>query len=185
MSVYIKRGKCWVTVLSLTFLSFQILAQKNPQLNNVTQKLDAYENNSAPEKVYLQTDKELYTVGDTIWFKTYLVNGITHLSSDKSNVVYVELLDPNDSLIVKRKLYADKVGAYGDIRIEDSMEEGNYSIRAYTKYMLNDREPVLFQKEISILAHTMPANDIANNIALEFLIRPTGPKPGNDTLLGH
>ena len=151
-----------MTVLSLIFLSSPILAQKNPRLNKVTPKLDAYVNTSAPEKVYLQTDRDLYTMGDTIWFKTYLVNGITHYASDKSKIVHVELLDPNDSLIVNRKLYADDGGAFGDIPITDSMQEGDYSIRAYTKYMLNDREPVLFRKEISILKRQTPTD--ANNI---------------------
>src|SRR5690606_40838520 len=107
-------GHGYVAVLSLIFLSSQILAQKNPQLNDLTQKLESYVNNSTPEKVYLRTDRDFYRNGDTIWFKAYLVNGITHMPSDKSKIVYVELLDPNSGLVAERKLYSDKGVAHGD-----------------------------------------------------------------------
>src|SRR5690606_41106983 len=95
-------GHGYVAVLSLIFLSSQILAQKNPQLNDLTQKLESYVNNSTPEKVYLRTDRDFYRSGDTIWFKAYLVNGIMHMPSDKSKIVYVELLDPNGGLVAER-----------------------------------------------------------------------------------
>jgi len=30
------------------------------------------------EKVYLHIDRELYTAGDDIWFKSYLINGFNN-----------------------------------------------------------------------------------------------------------
>jgi len=39
-----------------------------------------------PEKTYIHTDKPYYTTKDTIWFKNYLVNGITHKSMFKLNL---------------------------------------------------------------------------------------------------
>ncbi|MEZ4968069.1 MAG: TonB-dependent receptor plug domain-containing protein [Flavobacteriaceae bacterium] len=116
-------------------------------------------NNLAPEKIYIQTDKDLYTIGDTIWFKSYLVNGVDHFASDISNVVHVELLDTNGSVVKKRKLYTDKGSVYGDIEIDDSILEGNYRIRAYTRYMLNGDNKFLFFKEISIMARSEASND--------------------------
>ena len=155
-----------LTTLPLFFWSSQILAQKNTRINSLAQKLGAYVNNLAPEKVYIQTDKDFYIVGDTIWFKSYLVNGVTHFASDKSNIVHVELLDANGGMLVKRKLYTDNGRAFGDIEIDDSITEGDYRIRAYTRYMLNDEDLVLFEKKISILARPMTINDKYKSVGL-------------------
>ena len=147
-----------LTALPLFFLSSQILAQKNIQIDTLTQKLDAYVNNLAPEKVYIQTDKDFYTVGDTIWFKSYMVNGINHFAGNNSKIIHVELLNKNGGLEKKRKLYADKGTAFGDIEIDSSMDEGDYRIRAYTRYMLNDGHPCFFEKKISIFARPRANN---------------------------
>src|ERR1700729_4234018 len=47
------------------------------------------------EKLYLQTDKAVYTIGDTIWFKGYLFNANYLRFSSRSGLMYIEL--PNDS----------------------------------------------------------------------------------------
>ncbi|RZK33933.1 MAG: hypothetical protein EOO61_14445, partial [Hymenobacter sp.] len=36
-------------------------------------KLDSFGYSKAPEKLYLQLDKPYYALGDTIWFKAYLL----------------------------------------------------------------------------------------------------------------
>ena len=116
-------------------------------------------NINTPEKVYLQTDKDLYTNGEAIWFKAYLLNGVNHVFSGKSRVVYVELLDWNGTLVSQLKLFVGPSEASGDITIPNKIKEGTYRLRAYTKYMLNDQDPVFFQKEINIWAQRLNSND--------------------------
>src|SRR5690606_37001107 len=147
----------------LFFLSFQIWTQDNPQSVDLTTRLETYLNNRTPEKTYLHTDKDLYTHGDTLWFKAYLLNGTTHSVSDINRVIYVELWDSRDSLVVQRKLYIEGTGASGDIKIDDSIGEGDYYLLAYTRYMLNDKNPALFQKKISILARPLPINNLLDD----------------------
>ena len=143
----------------LFFFVFEISAQQNNSLQNLVGKLATYSKTTFPEKVYVQTDKDVYSNGETIWFKTYVLNGMTHRASTMSKVVYVELLDSKDSIVTQRKLYVESVGAAGDFVLPKEMEEGTYRLRAYTKYMLNDEEPVLFQKEIAISAPQSDSND--------------------------
>ncbi len=119
-------------------------------LDSVLKKLEAYKTVNPPEKIYVHTDKELYTNGETIWFKTYLVNGVDHLLSDKSKVVYVDLLDEKDSIVAHRKLYSGTSGASGDILLDNELKQGTYLLRSYTKYMLDQANSVLFEKEIPI-----------------------------------
>ncbi len=131
-----------------------ILAFRAPQdttlFQRILQGLQAYQNHEGPEKTYLQTDKDLYTNGETIWFKAYLVDGITHRASDRSRVVYVDLLDGNDSLVASRKLFVEDLGAPGDIQLGKDIAPGEYTLRAYTRYMLNAAEPVLFEKKLPV-----------------------------------
>lgn len=127
-----------------------IHAQFNTNQAYVQSKLTNYINFTAPEKAYLQTDKDVYTNGETIWFKAYLVNGITHIVSTKSRVVYVELTDAKGTMVAQQELLIEDENASGDILIPSEINEGKHHIRVYTKYMLNEKEPVIFQKEIDI-----------------------------------
>ena len=46
----------------------------------------------SPEKLYLQTDREVYRVGDTVWFKGYLENASGMAEFPAGNYIYVELI---------------------------------------------------------------------------------------------
>lgn len=113
--------------------------------------LNKYRTHHFPEKVFLHTDKEVYSPGETIWFKTYLLNGVTHLNSTKSNLVYVELRDQYDALVTKRVNIMQGFGSAGQIALDSILPKGSYYIRAFTKYMVNDDKTNFYQKRISLL----------------------------------
>jgi len=144
---------CKAIVIFLSSVSF-LYTQESAVLKTFSEKLESYQEANASEKVYLQTDKDYYTNGDTLWFKTVIVDGIFHAPSDKSRVVYVELVDANQKVIERRRIYAGFDGGAGDIALAENLTEGHYSLRAYTKYMLNEREPVFFEKRIPIWTYT-------------------------------
>lgn len=158
----------------LLLLSFQIPNQENQLLQDILDELLIYSQNGGAEKTYLHTDKDFYTNGETIWFKTYLIDGITHKASTKSKVAYVELLDVNDSILERRKLYVDAVGASGDIQIGDKITPGDYYLRSYTKFMLNSKEPIFFEKKIPIFVQKIGSdvnleNPLGSDLVNEYL----------------
>ena len=116
----------------------------------VINKLNQYTATSYPEKVYVHTDKPYYAAGDDIWFNTYLVNGVTHHKSNKSKVIYVELINESDSLLSTRKLFTETNHVQGDFQIPSDAMPGNYMLRAYTNYMQNQDQSYFFQKEIPV-----------------------------------
>lgn len=157
------------TIFVLTvFVLFQLAqtnAQENQILQSVISKLASYTNKHSSEKTYIHTDKEFYANGETIWFKTYLVDAIAHTPSKKSKVIYVELLNPKDSIVAQRKLYIDYgFGAHGDIEIPETADRGTYRLRSYTKYMLNEKEPLFFSKEINIWAQKTNSDEPFGNV---------------------
>ncbi len=141
----------------ITAMGFSV--QNDPVFERIVGKLATYAAINSPEKIYIHTDKEIYTDGETIWFKTYLVDGILHNASKRSEIIYVELLSEKDIIVARRKLQIDKVAAFADIALPRGLSGGKYLLRAYTKYMLNAEEPSYFQKEILIFQQKMDGLD--------------------------
>ncbi len=152
-------------------VSFTGIPQEYLLLQKVKAILTDYGRNLAPEKTYLHTDKDFYTNGETIWFKSYLVDGISHDRSDRSKVVYVELVNDRDSVVVERKLFVDDIGASGDILLDENIAQGEYTLRSYTKYMLNEEDPVIFEKSIPIFVQEIRNGLTADQVPLAKSLR--------------
>lgn len=150
-ATHIFKGASLFVVLYFSMLSIYSQAQENPFGQKILGKLASYAMKHSPEKIYVHTDKSIYTNGETIWYKVYLVDGILHKPSSKSEVIHVELWDERDTLIVRQKLASDGLGAEGSLIIPTELKTGTLLIRAYTRYMLNERKPNPFQKEIPVV----------------------------------
>ncbi len=136
-------------LVSLILLSFVIVELYD--FDKMLINLDNYSNEIASDKVYLHTDKTIYALEDTIWIKTYALDGVTHRTSDKSRIVYIELITPDKQVLYKDRVYIGDMGAASDITIQRSWLAGRYLLRAYTKYMLNEDQDYFFSKEIKIV----------------------------------
>lgn len=100
--------------------------------------LAANSDKAVQEKIYLHTDNTCYFVGDTIWYKAYVVRADDLRYTDMSRILYVELLN-SDGLVVERQrvIVSDKGFGDGCFALEDSLYSGYYELRAYTRWMLN------------------------------------------------
>ena len=123
-------------------------------LVTLAQRTAEYNSSYPVEKVYLHFDKPYYAVGDTIWFKAYVTADSfgdlkQHVPSGISNVVYVDVT--RDTIVQKFKLPVTKGVAFGNIALTKAQyRQGNYQIRAYTKWMRNFDAAYFFDKTISI-----------------------------------
>lgn len=89
------------------------------------------------EKVYLHMDNRSYFIGDTIWFKAYVMNATTLHPTQQSAVLYVELLNEYGAEVAHKKMRLENGMCHGNFVLEDEFRTGYYEIRAYTRYMLN------------------------------------------------
>lgn len=134
-------------LLLVGFLSFTAHGQEKPILEAV----EKFRTASPTEKVYLHTDKEVYAPGETLWFAAYLVEGTFHMPSKLSEVVHVELLNHQDSSLIKLALkIKDGTGA-GDMLLGDTIPTGEYFIRGYTHYQRNFDPTFIFSKSIFLV----------------------------------
>lgn len=146
-----------LAVLIGSVLSFGFFSDEDP-LKNLLTKLEKLRTDYPAEKIYLHLNKPYYAIGDTIWFKAYLVKAETNQLSGLSKIVYVELINEKDSVKKSLILPVSAGLSWGDIALTDSLTEGNYRIRAYTKWMRNFGEEYFFDKTIRI------GNSITNDI---------------------
>jgi TonB-dependent SusC/RagA subfamily outer membrane receptor len=121
-------------VFSLSLSSLPAYCQNSP----IVSKLKAYSSNHTPEKVYLHFDKPYYATGDTIYFKAYVTLGERHQLSALSGVLHVDLINTANKIDQGIKLQLVEGAGWGDFTLPDSLPPGNYRIRAYTRWMLNE-----------------------------------------------
>lgn len=89
------------------------------------------------EKIHLHIDKPYYILGEKIWVKCYLVDASSHYPIDASRYIYLELVTPLGEIVQRIKVRQNKGTYSGYIPLEDDLAEGNYTLRAYTNYILN------------------------------------------------
>lgn len=103
------------------------------------------------EKIYLQTDRNIFMHGETLWFRAHLVDALMLKQANASRYIYVELLNPCGGLVERIKIRPDSLGCfYGHISLSDDLPEGNYALRAYTWFMQNIGEEFFPYKSIYI-----------------------------------
>lgn len=103
------------------------------------------------EKVYVHFDNTSYIVGDTIWYKAYVVRASSLHPSDLSKVLYVELLNAEGEQMEKQILKINERGsACGCIALKRPVLAGYYEVRAYTREMLNWGENNCFSRVIPV-----------------------------------
>jgi hypothetical protein len=89
--------------------------------------------------------------GDNIWFKCYVVTSGQHQLSPWSKTLYAEMLNPGGEVVDKRVLKIKNGQCYGEFTlIHLPFYSGFYEIRAYTKYMLNFGDDVMFSRLLPV-----------------------------------
>ena len=120
-------------ILLTLFFSQAIWAQKLDSLRTLM-----LQSQQVQEKVYIHTDNRCYFVGDTLWYKAYVLRADNHHFSDLSKILYVELLSPDGLVVERQKVIVDGKGySNGQFALKDSLYSGYYELRAYTRWMLN------------------------------------------------
>jgi len=142
----------FLLVISLLF-SFGFVAsaqQDSIPLSTLIQKTAKFQSSFPIEKVYLHLDKPYYAVGDTIWFKAY-VTVEKHQPSGLSGVVYVDVINSQDSVMENLRLPVKNGFANGNITLTgDTYKQGPYRIRAYTNWMRNFDPDYFYDHTINV-----------------------------------
>ena len=117
---------------------------------------------TAKEVLTLELNRGYFIPGDTIRFKASVYDSDAQYSNIRSNYIYIELL--KDSVIArvkikreeKREIEGSEEGFCGYFPLRGDLPYGDYIVRAYTRYMLNEPPEDLFFTKISIIKPNEP-----------------------------
>lgn len=150
---------CLFVLLNFTVAQAQIATISTPM--DTRTKIAAFFTrhiSTLQEKIWIHLDKPYYAAGDRIWFKAYLVDAVAHQPDTLSNFVYVELIDRKKQVVLSKKIKRDSCGFANNFKLPFSFAEGEYTLRAYTGWMLNFEPEFIFQQNIHI------GNSITNEL---------------------
>jgi hypothetical protein len=141
--------------------------KNDPPAREISDKLEYFSSVVRPQKVYLHLDKTTYKAGQTIWFKAYLLDGISHIPDRGKTNLYVELINSDSKIMVMRLLLAEEGYSSGDIQLPPGLPDGNYVLRAYTNWMRNFGEESYFTRYLYIensgYEDAIPRRDVLKN----------------------
>jgi len=89
------------------------------------------------EKVYVHTDRHLYTAGQTLWYSVFLVRGPEHQPDTLNGTAYFDLYLPTGRLGYRQIIPLQNGLGRGSLDLPDTLSSGTYFYRAYTRFMLN------------------------------------------------
>ncbi|MDB5012694.1 MAG: hypothetical protein JWQ25_896, partial [Daejeonella sp.] len=125
-------------------------------LNQLVNAANKFSKEESLERIFIHTDKGIYVTGDTVWFKAYLSNAMFFTPSDKSGVMYLEVANDSNRVLKKMALPVYNGTSIGQFALsEPDLPQGWYTLRAYTKWMCNFDEHLIFKKRIYV---GMPAS---------------------------
>lgn len=144
--------------------------------NKLEERFKAYSQLLSPEKLYLQTDRETYCVGDTVWFKGYLMNNSMASEFPESNYIYVELL----TYYYAKNVYSNKIEEthrmvqrvkvkrrngilQGYVVLDSDMNTGRAILRAYSYWSLNFPAEYIYSRMLTVI------NPIKDNYVKELV----------------
>lgn len=148
-------------VLTISLFVTVCLAQsKATDANNILSR------SSYAEKIYLQLSNTVFTTGETIWFKAIVTNNLNQ-PSQRSGVLYVELIDFDENIVGTKTLKLENGLADGFFELSATVPSGRYLVRAYTTWNRNFGSYFIFKKYIDVFSlEAINKEDIIRNITL-------------------
>ena len=146
----------WQTVLRAAVETLQ----KKADTLDIQQRILDYYRKVPQEQIYVHTDKPYYVPGDTVWFRTHLVDAVTHTPISRSRYVYLELHDQQADTLVQRIIVkCDSDGVFANaITLPRHLHGGCYTLAAYTQWMRNFPAERFFYKPLWVVGNLPQVN---------------------------
>jgi len=101
------------------------------------------------ERMYVQTDKQLYLAGETILMK-FTTTDEAHIPLVLSKTGYAELVMDTVARVQMKVELTDGTGS-GQMTLPEDLPSGYYRLIAYTRFMRNEGAGVFFEKNIVVI----------------------------------
>lgn len=111
--------------------------------------------------------KGVYETCEDLWFKCLVLEDSTFRLSDKAHTAFVEVVNPNDSVVWKEKYPVVNGECDGQIYIGDDWKTGEYRMYVSTRNTLGSTDSVMFPKRILIVKELPEVQDLVSTWSKE------------------
>lgn len=153
------------------FLTFSIvlclhvcMVAQNQFIKPLVAHADQFNRVLPQETVYLHFDNTGYFVGEKMWYKAYVVSSDGDSLTQKSGVLYVELVDPLGMVVDTHVLKLEGGQGHGEFSLFSHLSAGFYEVRAYTRYMLNFGARGIYSRVFPVFAKPKKEGDYSNHV---------------------
>ncbi len=116
---------------------------------NIDSVITRYASEFGQERTYLQYDKSAYAPGETVWFKAYVMKGVS--PAEESKTFYTDWTDDAGNLLLHCVGPVVDGTSNGQFYIPAGYTGKFIHVRAYTKWMLNFDSAFLYEKDIRVI----------------------------------
>lgn len=122
---------------------------------------------SARDFTHVFLSKGVYETCEDLWFKCLVLEDSTFRLSDKAHTAFVEVVNPNDSVVWKEKYPVVNGECDGQIYIGDDWKTGEYRMYVSTRNTLGSTDSVMFPKRILIVKELPEVQDLVSTWSKE------------------
>ena len=97
-------------------------------------------------------------MGETVWFKIYLMDDRSHQLKKEKAIVYIDLFDEKSKIEASKIIQTVNGLGENNIKLSSSLKSGTYKVRVYTKRMLKNDPSSIFERNILVYTPEMSSN---------------------------
>jgi hypothetical protein len=143
--------KSFKTAILIALATLGLCSRIHAQINNeIMSKLNLYMEKYPEESAYLQTDRSVYSPGETLWFKTWIIADGSNESQIRSHYLFISMIDRDSNEVVNHVVPFTSNELNGNFLIPTMLNAGYYKLIAYTSWMKNTPSNRIFSKDIFI-----------------------------------
>ena len=123
---------------------------KNDILEIITRKFETYCELFPREEIFVQSDRDVYIVGEEIRFSIFLFDRKTEALTGASRIAYFEILNPFNRPVAQIKIGLTNGSGSGQVTLPDTISPGVYTVRAYSNWMKNFMPSNCYSRKIKV-----------------------------------
>ncbi len=112
------------------------------------------------ERIFVQTDKQVYRAGEQMQLAAYLRNENNLLANGTSEVLHVQLSDSRGRIYVEEELLALDGTAQGEVNLANYLQQGTYTLRAFTNWQKNFSRAAYFETQVQVIPTNITAGGV-------------------------
>jgi hypothetical protein len=140
-----------ITTLFILSEAYLFSQEKMVSTEIITERLSEYVKALPFEDIYVHTDRDTYSAGESVWIKVYLFDRPTGLPSDKSSFAYVEILNHLNLPVARAKVLLVNGSGASLLELPDTLSNSRLTLRAYSNRMKNFLPEGCFMKSIDVI----------------------------------